>query len=74
MMGLLCWLAPNASGQTAAPPAAAPPNIADAWGGLVKNVLPQAAVDPVLKQQQTGAQKGAADDFAWKKSKEERKV
>ena len=58
-MGVLRWLAPAASGQ-----APAAPNIADAWGSLVQNVLPQATVDPVLKQQQAAVSRGAADDFA----------
>src|SRR5437868_3366768 len=60
----LCSTVANAQ-QTPAPSttATAAPSITGAWDTLIKDAIPQAPVDPVLKQPQTPFQKGAAGDF-----------
>ncbi len=51
------WLAPAASAQPGS-------NIAQAWDSVIKDAIPQAPVDPVLKQDQSPFRKGRAADFA----------
>ena len=60
---MCCTLASAQQTPPASTTATAAPSITGAWDTLIKDAIPQAPVDPVLKQPQTPFQKGAADDF-----------